>query len=141
MKERYTISISDRIQKEISNFDWEKAFYNVVVNKIALFFNEAILIVIYILVLHNPATCDNKDLPWITSLIGKAISNKYLIYKRFEHNKDFTNDKSNLERFLQLQNNSSSLIKTTTNFSSKITSKLSYPKIGLKNLLPYSEVF
>ena len=61
---------------------------------------------------HEIVTCDDRDPPWMTRLIKKAIKGKNLFYRCFVKNKDFTNNDSNLERFRSLQNNFINTIET-----------------------------
>ena len=129
----YKLANSDCIQREIKNFDWEKAFLNVDVNKKVLLFNESILHIIRNFIPHEIVTCDDRDPPWMTRLIKKAIKDKNLFYQRFVKNTDFTNNDSNLERFRSLQNNLTITIETAKQqYFAKIAKKLSDPNISSK---------
>ena len=46
MNWHYKLANSECIQGEIANYDWEKAFYNIDVNKTVLLFNETVLNII-----------------------------------------------------------------------------------------------
>ena len=98
----YKLASSDCIQRAKKNFDWEKAFPNVDVNKKVLFFNETILNIIRNFIPHEIVTCDDRDPPWMTRSIKKAIKDKNLFYQCFVKNTDFTNNGSNLESFCLL---------------------------------------
>ena len=98
----YKLASSDCIQRAKKNFDWEKAFPNVDVNKKVLFFNETILNIIRNFIPHEIVTCNDRDPPWMTRSIKKAIKDKNLFYQCFAKNTDFTNNGSNLESFCLL---------------------------------------
>ena len=108
----YKLANSDCIQRAIKNFDWGKAFLNVDANKKLLLFNETILNIIRNLIPHEIVTCDDRDQPWMTRLIKKAITNKNLFCQRFVKNAGFTNNDNNLERFCSLQNNLNIAVET-----------------------------
>ena len=74
MKEiwHYKLANSDSIQHAIANFDWEKAFHNVDVNKKVMLFNETV-VNIRKFIPHEIVTFDDRDTPWITSPIKKMI--------------------------------------------------------------------
>ena len=57
----YELANSDCIQSAIKNFDWEKAFLNVDINKKALLFNKTILNIIRNFIPHKIVTCDDRD--------------------------------------------------------------------------------
>ena len=100
----YKLANSDCIQRAIKNFDWEKAFLNVDVNKKVLLFNETILNIIRNFIPHEIVTSEDRVLPWMTRLIKKPIKDNSLFYQRFVKNTDFTivirNGKTMTFRFL-----------------------------------------
>ena len=67
----YKLANSECIQRAIANYDWEKAFYNIDVNKKVLLFNETVLNIIRNFIPHEAVTFDDRDPPWITSRIKK----------------------------------------------------------------------
>ena len=64
------------IQRAIANYDWEKAFYNIDVNKKGLLFNETFLNIIRNFIPHEAVTFDDRDPPWITTRIKKQLTRK-----------------------------------------------------------------
>ena len=62
---------SDCIYRAIANFDWEKAFHNVDVNKQVMLFNETVLNIIRNFIPHETVSLDDRDPPWITKRIEK----------------------------------------------------------------------
>ena len=60
----YKLASSDCIQRATKNFDWEKAFPNVDVNKKVLLFNETILNIVHNFIPHDIVTCDDRDPHW-----------------------------------------------------------------------------
>ena len=62
---------SECIQRAIANYDCEKAFYNIDVNKKVLLFNETVLNIIRNFIPHEAVTFDDSDPPWIISRIKK----------------------------------------------------------------------
>ena len=103
---------SECIQRAIANYDCEKAFYNIYVNKKVLLFNETVLNIIRNFIPHEAVTFDDRDPPWIISRIKKTINDKNLAFKRFVKNKGSVNNNSYLEKFSSLHKNLSSLIET-----------------------------
>ena len=67
----YKLVNSDCLQRVIANFDWEKVFHNVDVNKQVMLFNETFLNIIRNFIPHETVTFDDRDPPWITSRIKK----------------------------------------------------------------------
>ena len=68
----YKLATSEYIQRAIANYGWEKAFYNIDVNKKVLLFNETVLNIIRNFIPHEAVTFDDRDPPWITSRIKKT---------------------------------------------------------------------
>ena len=127
----YKFANSDCIQRAIKNFDWEKVFLNVNVNKKVLLFNETQLNIIRNLIPLEIVTCDDNDRPWMTRIIKKAIKDKNLFHQRFVKNTDFTNNDSDLERFRSLQNYLTITTETAKQqYFAKIAKKLSDPNIS-----------
>ena len=93
----------------VTNYDWEKAFNNVEVNKKELIFNESVINIIRNFIPHETVTFDDRYRPWINSRTKKAINDKSQAFKRLV-NKRFVKSNSNLERFSSLQKNLRSLI-------------------------------
>ena len=66
----YREANTDLIRRAISNFNWEKAFYNTNVAKKVYIFNKTILNVLSNYIPHETLTCDVKDPPlFIKNLI------------------------------------------------------------------------
>ena len=57
----YKLANSDCIQRAIINFDWEKAFHNVDVNKQVMLLNETVLNIIRNFIPHETVTFDDRD--------------------------------------------------------------------------------
>ena len=130
---------SDCIQSAIKNFDWEKTFLNVDVNKKVLLFNETIQNIIRNFIPDEIVTCDDRVM---TRLIKKAIKDKNLFYQHFVKNTDFTNNDSNLERFCSLQNNLTNAIETAKQqYFAKFAKKLSETNITSKPYWSISKCF
>ena len=79
----YREANTDLIRRAISNFNWEKAFYNTNVNKKVSIFNETILNVLSNFIPHKALTCDDKDPPWFNSRIKSLLQDKNKLYKDF----------------------------------------------------------
>ena len=70
----YKLTNSDCIQRAIKKFDWEKAFLNVdVKKKVWVTYCETIVNFIRSFIPHETVTCDDRDPPWMTSLIKKGF--------------------------------------------------------------------
>ena len=85
----YKLANSECIKRTIANYGWEKAFYNIDVNKKVLLFNETVLNIIHNFIPQEVVTSDDRDPPWITSRIKKTINDKNLAFKRFVNNKGY----------------------------------------------------
>ena len=68
----YKLANFECIHRAIANYDWEKAFYNIDVNKKVLLFNETVLNIIRNFILHEAVIFDDRDPLWITSRIKKT---------------------------------------------------------------------
>ena len=97
----YKLANSECFQRVIANYDWEKAFYNIDVNKKVLLFSETVLNIIRNFIPHETAIFDNRDTPWLTSRMKKAINEKNLAFKCFV-NKGSVNNNSSLEKVSSL---------------------------------------
>ena len=71
------------IRKTISNFNWEKAFYNIYVTKKVSIFNETILNVLSNYIPHEILNCDDRDPPWFNFRIKSLLQDKNKLYKVF----------------------------------------------------------
>ena len=80
---QYKLANYDCIQSAIANFDWEKTFHNVDVNKQVMLFDETVLNIIRNFIPHETVAFDDKAPPWITSRIKKMINHKNLTLQRF----------------------------------------------------------
>ena len=94
----YKLANSECIQREIANYNWEKAFYKIDVNKKVLLFNETVLNIIRNFMAHEAVIFDDREPPWITSRIKKTINDKNLALKCFVKNKGSVNNNSYLEK-------------------------------------------
>ena len=79
----YREANTNLIGRAISNFNWEKAFYNTNVTKKVSIFNEAILNVLSNYIPHETLTCDDKDPPWFNSRIKSLLQDKNKLYQDF----------------------------------------------------------
>ena len=79
----YREANTDLIRRRISNFNWEKAFYNTNVNKKLSIFNETILNVLSNYIPHETLTCDDKEPSWFKSRLKSLLQDKNKIYKDF----------------------------------------------------------
>ena len=117
----------------IANYNWEKAFHNIDVNKKVLLLDENVLNIIHNFIPHQTVIFDNRNPSWITSPIKKAINDENLVFKRFVKNKGSVSNNSNLKKFNFLQKNLSSLIETSKQeYFSKIAKNLSDPNTSSK---------
>ena len=80
----YREANNDLIRRAISNFNWEKAFYNRNVTKTVSIFNETILNVLSNYISHETWTSDYKDPPWFNSRIKSFLQDKNKLYKDFQ---------------------------------------------------------
>ena len=72
----YKEANSDLIKRAICNFNWGKAFLNTNINQKVLLFNKTIVNILSNYILHETIICDNKDSPWLNSLIKLLIEKK-----------------------------------------------------------------
>ena len=112
----------DLIRKAISNFNWEKTFYNTNVTKKVSNVNETIVNVLSNYIPHETLTCDDKDPPWFNSRIKSLLQDKNKIYKDYRGNN--TNDQS-LNKLNHLQEQLNFLINRSKQYYyARITKKL-----------------
>ena len=79
----YREANTDLNRRAISNFNWEKAFYNTNVTKKVSIFNETILNVLSNYIPHETLTCDDKDPSCFNSRIKSLLQDKNKLYKDF----------------------------------------------------------
>ena len=60
----YKLPNSDCIQSASANFDWEKEFHNVDVNKQLMLFSETVPNIIWNFIPHETIKFDDSDPPW-----------------------------------------------------------------------------
>ena len=133
---------NDLIRRAISNFNWEKAFYNTNVNKKVSIFNETILNVLSNYIPHEIVTCDDKDSPWFNFRIKSILLDKNKIYKDSREsntNAQLLNKLNNLEKLLSFLINGSKqhyyarIRKTLTNVSKNCKAYWSLLRFLLNN--------
>ena len=79
----YREANTDLIRRVISNFNWEKAFYNTDVNKKGSIFNETVLNVLSNYIPRETLTSNDKDPPWFNTQIRSLLQDKNKTYKDF----------------------------------------------------------
>ena len=113
---------TDLIRRAISNFNWEKAFYDTNVTKKVSIFNETILNVLSNYNPHETLICDDKDPPWFNSRIKSLLQDKNKLYKGFQRSNTIA---QLLNKLNHLQEQLNFLInKSKQNYYARITKKL-----------------
>ena len=74
---------SDHIKRAIDIFDWKSALNYIEANDQVSVFNSTILNIISNFILNETITCDDRDPPWINSVIKNLIRAKDNFYKKF----------------------------------------------------------
>ena len=134
MKEKYGRAYDRanvvQINRAISLFDWENAFYNKEVDDQVKLFNETLTNIFRNYIPHKKIKCDYKDPPWITTEIKTNLRKKKRLYKK-NISKGRTDDD------LQSLNGQSELCSELINKSkdkhfSNLANKLDDPFLGPK---------
>ena len=97
----YREANTDLIRRAISNFNWEKAFYNTNATKKVSIFNKTILHGLSSNIPHEALTSDDRDPPWFNSL----LQDKGKLYKgcrRSNTNAQLLNKLNHLQEQLNL---------------------------------------
>ena len=63
----------ENIKKAISNFDWNKAFENLLVDEKVDFLNKTILNIFRSYIPNKKFKCDYRKPPWMTDTIKKSL--------------------------------------------------------------------
>ena len=63
----------ENIKKAISNFDWNKAFENLLVDEKVDFLNKTILHIFRSYIPNKKFKCDYRQPPWMTDTIKKPL--------------------------------------------------------------------
>ena len=73
MKERFGI-FKNLIRKAMNEFNWERAFSDLISKEIASVYNTTIKNILVNFILHETIICDDRDPPWINNKIKKINS-------------------------------------------------------------------
>ena len=86
----YNEAETSLIHRAIKEFDWEKAFAGLDIDKKVELFNETILNIFSNYCPNKVITCNDKDPPWLTVEIKTLIKKKNLLFKKFSGSKSET---------------------------------------------------
>ena len=76
---QYKDAITKLIRRAITEFNWDWAFLNTIVNEKVDIFNSTILNILSNIILHKFVVCDDKDPPWFNKEIRALIQKKCCI--------------------------------------------------------------
>ena len=118
----YREANTDIIRRAVSNFNWEKIFYNTNVSKKVSIFSETILNVLSTYIPHETLICDDKEPPWFNSRIKSFLQDKNKLYKDFRRS---NNNVQLLNKLNHLQEKLNFLInKSKQDYYARMTKKL-----------------
>ena len=83
----YKQANTELIRRAIDNFNWNRALDNISPNRQVSIFNDTILNKISNFIPHETIICDDRDPPWINSIIKKVIHEKNKQHKKYINNK------------------------------------------------------
>ena len=64
------------IQPAINSYDWEKAFFNIDIDKMLSIFNQIIINILCTFIPHKTVLFDDRDPSWMNKEIKKLINEK-----------------------------------------------------------------
>ena len=91
---------TDLIKRATDEFDWEKAFSKIDVDKMVSIFNQTIVNILCNFIPHETILLDDRNLPWMNKEIKKLVHEKKNTFNCFRRN---NNDKQLLYRLKDLQ--------------------------------------
>ena len=88
----YDQADTDLIKRAINHFDWANAFLKLNINEQVSLFNTTIINIMNNFVPNETITCDDRDLPWVTTSIKRIIQQKNEAYRLYLYNNKNYND-------------------------------------------------
>ena len=76
------------IRKEMNEFNWERAFFNLHINEMVSVCNITIKSITMNFIPHETITCDDRDSSWINNRIKKLIHERNSLYNDYRKNDD-----------------------------------------------------
>ena len=72
----------------MSEFNWERAFFNLDINEMVSVYNTTIKNIMANFIPHETIFCDDGDPPWINNRIKQIIYERNSLYKDYRKNND-----------------------------------------------------
>ena len=76
------------LRKTMNKFNWERAFFNLDINKMVSVCTTTIKNIMANFIPHETIICDDRDPPWINNRIKKLIYERNSLYKVYRVNND-----------------------------------------------------
>ena len=122
----------DMINRDLSSINWSEMCDGLDVNQAVDLFTTLFLSVIARHVPNREITCSDRDAPWITDDVKKAINLKHLVYRRYVKRGRKPEDWTCVR---QVKNDVTKMITDSKNkYYSKLGEKLYDPNVGVKTL-------
>ena len=120
----------DGIKLSVTNIDWERVFSNINVDEQVTIFNTYLINIFHNFIPNEVITIDDRDPPWMTSLIKKKFQAKDLLYQNYLRYGRSQFDYEKVEEACHSINN---LILDSKNaYYRRMSNKLSDPKTSPK---------
>ena len=120
----------DTINHDLSSINWYEMFDGLDVNQAVDLFTTLFLSVIACHVPNREITCSDRDAPWITDDVKKAIKRKHRVYRRYVKRGRKPEDWT---RVKQVKNDATKMITDAKNkCHSGLGEKFCDPNVGIK---------
>ena len=126
----YSRANVDAIRTSINNINWDRAFINANVNKQVEIFNTYLNNIFENFIPNEIITINDKDPPWMTSQIKKAIHAKDLLYHKYTQNNQSQTDFAKVQDACKLINDL--IVENKNAYYGRLSKKLSNPKTSPK---------
>ena len=77
----YKTAKIDLIRNDLLNTNWESLFLGLNTDEMSLVFTDTLLSIFSRYISNNIITCNDKDAPWITSVVKSAIQRNSRVYR------------------------------------------------------------
>ena len=120
----------DLINHDLSIMNWFEMFDGLDVNQAVDLFTTLFLSVIARQVPNRKITCSDRNTPWITDDVIKAIKRKYRVYRKYVKRGRKPEDWTRVKR---VKNDTTRMITDAKNkYYSRLGEKLCDPNVGIK---------
>ena len=129
----YKTAKIDLIRNDLLNTNWESLFLGLNTDEMSLVFTDTLLSIFSRYISNNIITCNDKDAPWITSVVKSAIRRNSRVYRKWVTRGRKPNDHNKVR---EVQNSTNKTIcEAKRSYFEKLGDKPSDPQTGQKHFL------